>query len=258
MSNKFYLKSQNGTVTLAIKVQDSPKRQSPIYGEVDVIVECSKKDHINGLISLNLDKYSFSQVSHASWHGFYSLKDNTIHNPVVRFHSKKTTDEYRHRGVVNKSDKFAFPIATFFLDTNEIVGFKNSKGRNCQVLQFDRSAVDLFVLPKGMSFQEFANTSVSLFFFVAHMSVYNPADGCELSPIEIGSMQYYHKTIGGRVVLLRERKLPDEFVVPKGVFSMFHDPNMPLEALLHRYVAYDKEDTPILFKERYMQEQHRC
>jgi len=42
MSNKFYLKSKNGTVALAIKVQDSPRKQSPIYGEVDVIMECSR------------------------------------------------------------------------------------------------------------------------------------------------------------------------------------------------------------------------
>lgn len=257
MSNKFYLKSKNGTVALAIKVQDSPRKQSPIYGEVDVIMECSIKDRINGLISLGLEKYCFSNVSHVSWHGFYALKDNMIHNPVVRFHSKKSIDEYRHRGTVNKSDQFAFPIATFFLDTNNVVGFSNSVDRNRQELQFNRSAVDLFVLPKGLSFQQFAKTSVSVFFFVAQMSVYNPADDCEFSPIEIGSMHYYHKVIGERVVLLRERKLPEAFIVPDGVFAMFHDPNMPLEALLNRYIAHDRDDKPVLFKDRYIQELRR-
>lgn len=254
MSNKFYLKSKNGILALAIKVKDSPRKQSPIYGEVDVIIECSKSDKIYGLISIGLEKYYFSHVSHVSWHGFYAFKENRIHNPVVRFHSKKSIDEYRHRGTVNKSDQFAFPIATFFIDTNNVGGFSNNVDRNFQELQFNRSAVDLFVLPKGMSFQRFTKTSVSIFFFIAHMSVYNQADDYEFSPIEIGSMLYYHKVIGERVVLLRERKLPEEFIVPDGVFAMFHDPNMPLEALLNRYIAYDRDDKAVLLKDRYIKE----
>ncbi|AUD58045.1 hypothetical protein AYJ58_00430 [Shewanella sp. Pdp11] len=253
MSNKFYLKSKSGTVLLAIKVQNSPKRQSPIYGESDVIIECSPKDHIDGLINIKLDRHLFSNVTYVSWHGFYSYKDNQISNPVVKFHSKSGTKQFRHKGVVCKSEQFAFPIATFFLDAKEIVGFQKNTNRDYQQLLFDRSAIDVFILPKGITFHEYLKTSVSIFFLIAHMSIYNPVDNCEFIPIEIGDMLYYHKSISDRVVLLRERELPEDFIVPNGLASVFHDPNTPLESLVDRYISYDAENLE-LFRARYDEE----
>ncbi|TMX33840.1 hypothetical protein DA096_08695 [Vibrio rotiferianus] len=253
MSNKLYLKSKSGTVLLAIKVQNSPKRQFPIYGESDVIIECSRKDRIDGLINVNFGRHLFSNVTYVSWHGFYSYKNNQIINPVVKFHSKNGIKEFRHKGVICKSEQFAFPIATFFLDANKTVGFQKNINRNYQQLLFDRSAIDIFILPKGITFHDYLKTSVSIFFLIAEMSVYNPVDNCEFIPIKIGDMLFYHQTISGRVVLLRERELPKDFVVPNGVGSIFHDPNAPLESLVDRYISYDGDNLE-LFRPRYDEE----
>lgn len=169
-----------------------------------------------------------------------------------RWCARAGAQEYRHKGVVNKSDQFAFPIATFYLDSEKVNGFLYNSKRNYQQLLFNRSVVDIFLLPKGGTFHEHLKTSISLFYLIANMSIYNLTENCEFNPIEIGDMLFYHKMIAGSVILLRERELPEDIVI-NGVSSVFHNPNAPLESLLNRYIAYGDESLSS-FRDRYDEE----
>lgn len=253
--------SISGNLVFSIKVQDAPKRQDPYYGEVDIIFDAPKFEVINGLFINHLSKNQFSNVKYISWHGFYAYKDNKILNPAINLHhdTPKKTTTYRHKGIIKKSDEFAFPIASFIFNGDEIKGFKKPNSRKLE-LKYKNCAVDIFILPKHLSFKEFlTKKTVSLFFLMADMDIYDHTRHCAFKPIDRQTTQYHHEVIDGRTILFRERKFSVSnnmgFAMPKGIFSVLHDPDSPLEAILDQGNVYDGNgQVAYNLRERYNQE----
>ncbi|MCD9496847.1 hypothetical protein [Photobacterium carnosum] len=252
--------SISGNLVFSIKVQDAPKRQNPFHGDVDIIFDAPKFENINGIFINKLSHEIFSNVKSISWHGFYVFKNNKIINPSINLHYEKPHERttYRHDGIVNKSDKFAFPIASFTFNGDEIKGFKKQNCRKLE-LKYKVCTVDIFILPKHLSLKEFSEKAISLFFFVAGMGIYDRRIGCAFEPIDMKTTKYHHEVVDGRTILFRERKASMRnnmgLVMPKGIFSILHDPDSPLEAILERGDIYDENgQVAYNLRERYNQE----
>ena len=248
----------SGTPVFSIKIKDAPQRQNPTCGDVDIIFDAPKNERINGVFINGLSKHSYSNVRYISWHGFYSFKDNEILNPVINLHhnAPKETTRHRHKGAIKKSDEFAFPIATFMFNGDNIEGFKNYNGRKLE-LKNRQCIVDVFILPKNLSFQDFIQKrTISIFFLLADMDIYDYSKRCPFVPIDFEKTNFHHEVIDGRTILFRERDLLTlnnlGLIFEQGIYSILHDPNSPLEALVDRGNAYDSDGAVMYnLRERY-------
>lgn len=272
---KRYIKlTRKNKSLLRFKVKETPERYNSPQGEVDIFIDagsgiCFEKTCLQTKAGR---KFYESPVNKISWHGFYSRVDGEVRLPVINFkQNRRKIATERHKGAICQKDIFMFPICSVYVPKNiDVSGLTPlQKDKTLVKLQLrDDSDVraDFFVLPKNVSAQEFfSDFSISLFFFVADITVFNKALRGAFYPLPISSAQ----DVEFRSVRIQEWDALIRFVYSPstrepdlcGSYSiLFHDPNDALEMLINRRFGYKGRDNRLEvqpFRGRYLNEKDR-
>ena len=228
-----------------LKIKDIPHYYNSIKGEVDIFIDSAsnlffEETYIStekGFKEIN------SQINNISWHGFYSNQMGKIKPPVINFKENGEKQfELRHNGTINQKDIFLFPICSIYIPKNFISKNKyDQRLKNAKILNFDDDScvrVDIFVLPKNISLEQFLKDSfLSIFIFCADITIFNKHLRGEFKPLPSTPIIQAYKLSHWQVVF---RKVKLGFMQDSKFFEkysiLFHDPIDTLEMLLDRRI----------------------
>lgn len=161
---KFIHITKNQHKLLRIKLQETPERYNSKAGEVDILIDSAKNTYFD-LACLQTRQgriFCDKPINAISWHGFYDERQKIINLPVINFKDKHEKIWCpRHNGVVRKKDVFLFPICSCYIPANMRIAnvptvpvgdesnYVVELNKDCNV------RVDFFVLPKGISMDDF-------------------------------------------------------------------------------------------------------
>ncbi|WP_392343204.1 hypothetical protein [Pseudoalteromonas prydzensis] len=242
-----------------LKIKAKPPKNA-LHGEVDIIIEASKKDLFSRCTSLSDPTVLNKNVKYISWHAYYENDSKKIKDPVINIHSKlNRTKTIRHKSVVDVSEKFAFPIATVFLNTVKIIGQKPNGNMKSINLANKDCALDIFVLPRNVTFDEYIQTFTSLFIFATDMAIYDSRVKHRLSYIEPGKDSIpFNVVINGWCFILRQRFVCSQETLPndEAINLCLYNPDIALNSLINRYYAAPNEELRLV-KDRYEEEKNK-
>lgn len=204
-----------------------------------------------------------------SWHSFAVYKDNAISAPKVNFKEGSRRKCVDSRGYVHRQEVIAYPVVSVIIKDPEIInniGPSQSADIDSVVSFKARGPVciDLFVLPKGISSEDYLSKDPSsLTTFTSTNSIFIAASRHEFEPIQYNGTQFCGMqsiNINGWSCIFRISD-PPQFTrssVFSAVSIISYDLKSVASSILDRVTAYSTDETDVLKKTTFRERSKNC
>jgi len=179
-----------------ITIRINPIRDNPNKGELDVFIDAAHKLNFSRIqIHQANTVLNYENVHSCSWHGYYKERGSDLLYPVINLKDESGNkipgnEVRRHNAIVHQRSKIAIPICA--IDVPQELKLRDRSNRSNFAV-----SLNLFILPKNISWKKFAETTVYRMYYIhEHMSCFSPylhgmlscgfAEGCivDINPIE--------------------------------------------------------------------------
>ncbi|QKY70294.1 hypothetical protein [Lentibacillus sp. CBA3610] len=261
--SKFYVTIED-KIALSIKSTEV----TSIKGQIDLNIDAARGKHFfhsciqtaKGMVMMPVS------MNAVSWHGFYLYKDCQMNLPTIHFKNEQkrkrkknkihqdTKIPVRHNGTINAEQIFAFPLCSLYIPSS----FNLANGQNInRVKKYETSLInlqknkaariDIFILPSGISFDQFLNMTVSVSYFMADISMFDKSVNGEFRELPVSpfgpDVQFVSVKVGqheffARILYTDKTREPlnDTYSI------LLHDPNDAYEMLVNRKIGYPTSD----------------
>ncbi|SFE18721.1 hypothetical protein SAMN05216238_109172 [Lentibacillus persicus] len=249
----------NGINVLTIKMKQPSVRYQDANGELDIMIDAAKNSLFDDVyLQTECGKMPFPlKMNAVSWHGFYFRKNGEIKAPLLNFKregigkQKRIAIPVRHNGTINQNDLFAFPILSLYIPNNlgyrinKDLSFNNNEDEMIKIDKGLRNArVDLFVLPKGITAEDFMSKYViSLNYLLFDITMFDRSKNGEFIPLQAKPKILFASLEDHQVLIriiyndyFREYELNNKYGL------LIHDPNNTIDMLLNRLFGYEENE----------------